>query len=910
MRKPDCHRTSPPSLYLINETSAITRLGEVTERLWRAPDLQAGLNEILEAVIDLLHADMGNIQIVDPDRGVLRMAAQRGLPADFLRVFREVRLQEGTACARAFRQQQLIVVENVDADEQYAPHWEHLRAGNCRAVQSAPLVGWGGKTLGALSVYFHTPRRPSETELRWLDLYARLATAFIERFHADEALRKRESQLHSALEAMTDAVFISDTDGRFIEFNEAFATVHKFASKDECAKTLAEYLTFLDVFLPSGELARLDQWAVPRALRGETAVNQEYTLRRTDTGEAWVGSYNFAPIRDDKGVIVGAVVVGRDITQDKQMIEALQASERQVRLSLEASHAGVWSADLCSDQVTWDERTAVFFGDNPASIETTLARVHEEDRKRMLDRLEEMRRTPGDDDWNVEFRMVSPNREVRWIQGIGKGERDSNGILMRVGGLALDVTARRQTEEDLVRTSQAFRDLVDNIPDGIARLDSEARYVFANRRLAQLGPGSPEDFVGKTLGSLTSQDSGPWVRLVKRVIASGKEEDLEYVSQRGGFTSELRFVPEKLPDGSVCSVLMIATDITERRRVEALAQERASIIETLFDTAAQGIFAIDAQGKIQLVNKMAGEMFGYAPGELRNQPLELLLPEALRRKHVGHRNSFMESPRTRPMGMGMDLLARKKDGSLFPVEVSLSHLQTERGVMAVSFVTDISVRKQHEAELRKLAAAVQNAEEDAARQLARELHDDITQRLAFLSLELRRNAADPVWPDFTKQLKSYQAKIQGISESLRNISHRMHPAILDDLGLRAALKDLCRELERASGVSVQYVSRGVPDKVPSAVALCIYRACQECFRNIAKHAQADEVSVILSSVGDMLELEIYDSGMGFDASRIKKGMGMYSMQERVRLANGTLAIDSVPGEGTRISIRLPVGASV
>ncbi len=148
---------------------------------------------------------------------------------------------------------------------------------------------------------------------------------------AEVAAQTNRTKLEAALASMTDAIFISDADGRFIEFNEAFATFHKFRNKDECAKTLAEYPEFLEVYLADGRLAPLEQWAVPRALRGETGESIEYTLRRKDTGATWVGSYSFAPIRDQAGAVVGSVVVGRDVTERKQAEAELKRLHTQLQ---------------------------------------------------------------------------------------------------------------------------------------------------------------------------------------------------------------------------------------------------------------------------------------------------------------------------------------------------------------------------------------------------------------------------------------------------------------------------------------------------------------------------------------------------------------------------------------------------
>jgi len=149
------------------------------------------------------------------------------------------------------------------------------------------------------------------------------------------------AKLNAALGSLTDAVFISDAQGRFVEFNDAFVSFHRFNSREECLKTLAEYPDILEVRFPDGRLAPLDQWAVPRALRGEIGTNVEYALRRSDTGERWIGSYSFAPIRGPDGAIAGSVVSGRDITEQKSVQQQLAREYDMSRALMRHASDGV-----------------------------------------------------------------------------------------------------------------------------------------------------------------------------------------------------------------------------------------------------------------------------------------------------------------------------------------------------------------------------------------------------------------------------------------------------------------------------------------------------------------------------------------------------------------------------------------
>ncbi|MDO9107109.1 MAG: PAS domain S-box protein [Methylovulum sp.] len=187
-----------------------------------------------------------------------------------------------------------------------------------------------------------------------------------ERKQAEEAVLENKLKLEAALASMTDAVFISDTAGQFINFNDAFATFHKFANKTECARTLAEYPKILDVFMADGTPLPLEQWAVPRALRGETVNHAEYALRRKDTGATWVGSYNFAPIRNKDGAIVGSVVTARDITERKQAEQALRESEERLAGIIDSAMDAVISVDEQQQIQLFNPAAGQVFGLEPA----------------------------------------------------------------------------------------------------------------------------------------------------------------------------------------------------------------------------------------------------------------------------------------------------------------------------------------------------------------------------------------------------------------------------------------------------------------------------------------------------------------------------------------------------------------
>lgn len=242
------------------------------------------------------------------------------------------------------------------------------------------------------------------------------------------------------------------------------------------------------------------------------------------------------------------------------------------------------------------------------------------------------------------------------------------------------------------------------------------------------------------------------------------------------------------------------------------------------------------------------------------------------------------------------------------------HMETEQSLRTSDAVLRASQHElqQSRADLRALAGQLLTAQEADRRRISRDLHDDINQRLAMLSMELRRIETDPSSdPEpLRDEIRRVSDGLAAVSDDVRQMAYRFHPSILDDLGLLKAVRRLVNEFSDRTGIQCSYVYKDPVGILPPDVTICIYRVVQECLSNISRHAQASQVEVELMCEDDVVSLSVRDDGVGFDTShgdQMSGHLGLLSMKERVRMAKGTLDVESAPMHGTQIRVDIPLG---
>jgi signal transduction histidine kinase len=260
----------------------------------------------------------------------------------------------------------------------------------------------------------------------------------------------------------------------------------------------------------------------------------------------------------------------------------------------------------------------------------------------------------------------------------------------------------------------------------------------------------------------------------------------------------------------------------------------------------------------------------------------------------------------------------ERDEELKRLNSGLQVRTEELAAVNESLVTEVSERKRTEQsleasrrDLRQLAAQLLRVQEEERQRIARDLHDDINQRLALLTIDVealeRRLSMAPI--DTLRAVRAIEDRVIELSDDVRHLAHQLHPSILNDLGLSIALQRLVDDFTARTGVQGDFIDQDSLTIRDQKVSTCLYRVAQESLMNVSRHAKATQVQIELARSRNGLRLMVEDDGVGFDRDRQggkREGLGLLSMRERVALVGGTLDIESVEGEGTRVCVWVPL----
>lgn len=327
---------------------------------------------------------------------------------------------------------------------------------------------------------------------------------------------------------------------------------------------------------------------------------------------------------------------------------------------------------------------------------------------------------------------------------------------------------------------------------------------------------------------------------------------------------------------------------------------------TVFESAPDGIVIVDEAGVILDANPRMESLFGYAKAELIGRPVEALIPASARDVHRRLRGRFSEAPRVRPMGEGLELEGQRRDGSRFPVEISLSPLPTASGACVVCAVRDVTARRR----LRNFSTGTLRAAENERLLLAQELHDDTAQELSalLLKLKLARASTDPETMD--RHLDELREAIQSCADGVRRIARGLRPPVIDDVGVVAAIETHARTVARAAELRVDVEAERLGGLLGSEAKLVLYRIVQEALSNAVRHAGPAAVTIQICRRNGRVVAVVADDGSGFRPEQLAsgQGLGLTGMAERASSVGGRVHIDSEPGRGTRVVIEIPIAA--
>lgn len=503
----------------------------------------------------------------------------------------------------------------------------------------------------------------------------------------------------------------------------------------------------------------------------------------------------------------------------------------------------------------------------------------------------------------VKFQSPSVWGKYKWYVWGAVAAVVAEGLF--IGLLIVIQMRRRRAEAKNAHLTTQLKEIVSNVPGIVweSRYDPEIkrrRTVFISDQAQKMLGYSAKEWLkqppGFGLTLMPEEDREKAAEVSETVVESGMEgvSEFRWITKDGRILwIENYLSPMFDTDGKVVGLRGVALDVTDRKLVEEKDRAiMAALPDIMFVQSVEGIF-LDYHAK--------------DPGQLLTPPEEFL---------GKNMHDILPPELADKLAAGFARAAEGGEPQIIEYRLQIGELYewfeariVPMGDNILSLVRDITDRKRAEQETLELGGRLIQVQENERMRLGRELHDGAAQMLAVFAMELELFKRQlPEDGDAAEQIHGLSTKVAELSTDLRRISHELHPAALQRLGLVLATRSFCKDFGTAHKITIEFDEKGVPALLPDDISVCLYRIIQESLNNVVKHSNASSARVEIIADTEELRLVVSDEGNGFDPLEAvtNSSLGLISMRERVRLVGGKLSIRSQMGKGTRIMASIPL----
>ncbi len=833
--------------------------------------------------------------------------------------------------------------------------------------------------------------------------------------HTDRA------QFQSFVQTAPSVVLCLDREYRILEFNPEAERLYGRKRADVLGKD------YLELFLPDNarEAVAAD---IEKVLAGVPTREFENTVMTKDKQER-ILRWNVGRILDFEDKPAGVIAFGQDITERKQAEEALKESEERFRSLSNAAFEGIAITEqgkIVDANATFTDLFGYHF-DEIIGKEVEIL-VVPENRKLVVERIQSGYEKP------YEHKALRKDGSVLDIEVCGRSVL-YKGRECRITAIR-DITDRKRAEETLQKTTKELQVILDSVPAGIWYKDTGNRLLRVNKAGAESIGMKVEDIEGKVVSDIFPEDAEHYYEDDLEVIKSGKSK-LGIVERMQVLGGEKKWVQtDKVlywdEQGNVAGVIAFVQDVTERKQAEEALRESEQLLRSITSAAKDAIVMADNLGNISYWNPAAENIFGYQKDEVIGESLiGTVFSESSADASKERLEQFGKTGTDPAVGKTSEMQAKRKDGTEFPMEVSLSrvkirdqwysvgimrditkrkraeeHLRQEsqmrstlldnlpciamilkkgtREIVAsnenarkvgavpgktcyetcaqrddncpwclapevwatdesrrieveyrgtyyegiwvpltedlyVHYIFDITERKEAEKtlityqnDLKSLASKLTSTEEFQRRQIAADLHDNVSQTLALSVNQLRRLRKSAASGD-AKTLDEVCQMIEKSMQNIQDLTFDLASPTLYKIGLEAAISELLNEqLRDRHGITCKFSDDKKDKPLDDNIRVLLFQAVRELLVNVIKHAKAHEVEVAIQRGNDKIQISVSDDGIGFDIQEAETsiersgGFGLFNIRERIDYINGSFEIHSQPGCGSRFILTAPM----